>query len=356
MGQFFSPFYISIEKIERLMLINIDKDPDEIYIGFEPQVFDSEKGKGIRVIAWRKDAYVDVYQQPGIPLSCNNLDAAAKGLKDIVHAPMEDARFEITPFGADVYFRFTDSAGRLIEVEIKENSKKKTKPFSLLAPVGSSSKTPSALPLFFLYNFYFVRRKDTTASVMIGDRRHKPDTFPLPIDGSKIYFMRYSADPFLVNLNTAHSGPVQKLAQKDGVYTDSRGFAYQMEESGGRAAFKQIFGGDANHKISILFRPAFPEISSFPENFSVKGTFSIIPYPNAGIVEGIYSIERKKTKLVIGMEPLNGWKPYKPRLMPAIIFTVAPVFKKWPGSYRWRCTVDLGDEKNPVMQSGWERV
>jgi hypothetical protein len=38
--------------MERLFLINFEKDPDEIYIGFEPQWFDDAAyGTGLRIIA-----------------------------------------------------------------------------------------------------------------------------------------------------------------------------------------------------------------------------------------------------------------------------------------------------------------
>ena len=39
----FSPFSLKISPIERLFLINFEKDPDEIYSGFEPQWFEDRK-------------------------------------------------------------------------------------------------------------------------------------------------------------------------------------------------------------------------------------------------------------------------------------------------------------------------
>ena len=38
--EFYSPFTLTVDPMERLLLINITADPDEVYIGFEPQVFD----------------------------------------------------------------------------------------------------------------------------------------------------------------------------------------------------------------------------------------------------------------------------------------------------------------------------
>ena len=63
---FFNPFHIAIDPMERLLLVNFEKDPDSLYIGFEPQVFDDHiNGKGHLVIGWRIDGKVDVYHEPG---------------------------------------------------------------------------------------------------------------------------------------------------------------------------------------------------------------------------------------------------------------------------------------------------
>jgi hypothetical protein len=43
-----NPFVIDIEPMEKLLLVNFEKDPDAFYIGFEPQVFaDAVHGKSI---------------------------------------------------------------------------------------------------------------------------------------------------------------------------------------------------------------------------------------------------------------------------------------------------------------------
>ncbi len=48
------PFSISVDPMQRLLLVNLEKDPDTLYTGFEPQVFDDRvNGKGHLVIGWR---------------------------------------------------------------------------------------------------------------------------------------------------------------------------------------------------------------------------------------------------------------------------------------------------------------
>jgi hypothetical protein len=41
-GRVIFPFSIEIDPMERLLLVNFEKDPDSIYVGFEPQVFNDE--------------------------------------------------------------------------------------------------------------------------------------------------------------------------------------------------------------------------------------------------------------------------------------------------------------------------
>jgi hypothetical protein len=54
--QLYAPVYLHIDPMAGLLLVNFENDPDEIYIGFEPQLFDDDShGQGLIVIAWRVD-------------------------------------------------------------------------------------------------------------------------------------------------------------------------------------------------------------------------------------------------------------------------------------------------------------
>ncbi len=92
-----NPFRIDIDPMERLLLINIENDPDSLYIGFEPQVFDDQiNGSGQLVIAWRVDGKVDVYHQPGLKLSPEKYNIAGKGLANMLEREMPDAFFFVS--------------------------------------------------------------------------------------------------------------------------------------------------------------------------------------------------------------------------------------------------------------------
>ncbi|HQI42287.1 MAG TPA: hypothetical protein PK665_14420, partial [Ignavibacteriaceae bacterium] len=179
-GSFYSPFSLSIDAMEHLILINFEKDPDEYYNTFELQKACENGGRErLLVIAYRNDGGADVYHQPGYPLASqdsllNNVNFTA--------CPLEGAKFEVDDDRLDVFFSFTDKYGRNISVKVWENRKTRKKPFFLLAPIGTLAKQPKSLPVYSLYSMSFAKQKHTVIEIRIDEVRHKPDTFPLPVD------------------------------------------------------------------------------------------------------------------------------------------------------------------------------
>ena len=75
---------------------------------------------------------------------------------------------------------------------IKEFSSKKSIPMNLLAPIGYGSKNPNFLPLFFMYNFDFIRKKYTQIECKIEDKKIEIDKFSMPMNMQFRYYARYS--------------------------------------------------------------------------------------------------------------------------------------------------------------------
>ena len=104
------PFNMEINPVKKLVLFNFEKSPDTIYSGLELQWLDSpETGQGFRLIAYRTDEYVDVYDDTAL---------------------------------------------------IKQTGEG----FDLIAPVGVSSSHPIYLPVFAMYDFDFIRKRKGRAS------------------------------------------------------------------------------------------------------------------------------------------------------------------------------------------------
>jgi hypothetical protein len=353
----YSPFTLNINPMERLFLINFEKDPDEIYMGFEPQWFDDASyGTGLRIIAWRKDGYVDVYQQPGVTVE-EKIDVAAKGLADTIVSPMESARFNVTPQGVDAAFAFKDKTGRKVEVEVVEKSRKPTNPFALLAPVGSSSANPSSLPVYFMFQFDFVRRANTDVSIRINGRSHKADTFPFPLNGSRVYFMRYSADTFLVDWCPAQSNTLAPLKGGEGnKLAGDNGTIHELTEEEGTPAFARISTSRNHHTFTARFQPPFPEITHIPDQASLSGQFSLAAEESAGEVKGTYQVSRNGEEVEVTLHPGGGWDPRPTTLFLKFFFTAIKLFRQWPKTYQWTAKIKLYEGAAPFMESRWERI
>lgn len=352
----YCPFTLNISPMERLFLINFEKDPDEIYIGFEPQWFDDVSyGTGLRIIAWRKDGYIDVYQQPGLTKE-DKIDVAAKGLADTTVSPMINARFSVTTSGVDVAFAFEDKAGRKVEVEVVEKSQKPTKPFSLLAPVGSSSANPSSLPVYLMFKFDFVRRANTDVTININNRTHKADTFPFPLNGSRVYFMRYSADTFLVDWCPAQSQALKPLRGEGNNLYGPNDTLYELIEQENCPAFTRISSSRKNHSFVAEFHPPFPEITHITDNTFLSGEFVLGSDESAGVVRGTYEVSRSGEELEVTLNPSGGWEPRPRSLFLKFLFKTAKIFRQWPKTYLWTAKIKFSEGAPPFMESKWTRI
>jgi hypothetical protein len=362
-GRFFSPFNLSLDPMERLLLINFNKDPDTIYTGFEPQFFDDDKrGRGLIVIAYLENEQFDIYHQPGLKLNRADYEIVGKGLRELVERPLTDARFDVTPTGIDLHILFDDFAGRPVELRIHEQGGKPVKPFTILAPLGNSTDNPPALPLYFLYDFYFVRRAKTDLLISIDGHRHRPDRIPMILDGARVHFLRYSADPFLAAWNEAHDGPINPIqwqhqaTSADRLPVSDGAVSYELLIRDGHPEIAAMGIANERHELRIEFNPPVPDIAALRDGAAVEGTFRISGRADAGSVGGVYYIAREGRFVDLTIHPRDGWRPNVDRWSVKFIFAVAPVFKKWTTTYEWTARIELRDGRPPFMRAAWRRL
>lgn len=359
--KYYCPFTLSLDPMERLLLINLTADPDEVYVGFEPQAFDDPaNGHGLIVIAYLHDGRVDVYHQPGILLEGKNYDIVGKGLRQAVERPMTGARFDITSSGVALDVAFDDLLGRPIILRIHETGDKPTHPFGILAPMGNTAERPPALPLFFLHDFYFVRRARTEVLISVNGRAHKPDSIPMILDGARVYFVRYTAAPFLVNWNVAFDGALQLLsvdatpAQPEALQVADGPVIHELVLRDGRPALEAMSIANARHRARITFDPPFPDVTSLPTAATIAGTFTV-DAGACGTVVGDYRVEPAAGRVDIVLHPSGGWQPGPVQWGARLIFRLVPLFRRWPSTYVWRGRVDLSGTQ-PQLRSSWERL
>jgi hypothetical protein len=348
-GRFISPFDFSLEPMERLLLINMEEDPDEIYLGFEPQVFDDDYvGRGMRILAYRGDKKIDVYQQPGMRAFKEDFDVAGKGCKNLVERPLENAHFEMTRQGLYVQFAFEDIQGRRIEVEIVENHPQPPKTFSLLAPLGNSTQNPPALPLFFMFDFGFVRKAGTKILVKIGDRLHRLDSLPLPFEGQRVFFTRYSLDPFLLTWNTKRDGLLDVLEDARGKEVEAGPVKYYLVDNAGHLEIDRVQVSYNNHSFWFSFSPPVPDLTGLRDGVEVEGRFDIAGEPAAGKVSGNYRLQSSGSGVEMVIQPSGGWQPEEKLLTLRLIYRMASVFRNWPKTYLWKAVFT-------ETEQGWQQ-
>jgi hypothetical protein len=356
-ANFLSPFSIDIAPMSRLLLVNFERDPDAVYIGFEPQVFDDRvHGRGHLVIGWRTDGKVDVYHEPSLNLNPQNYDIAGKGLKNMIACNFADATFEINEAGVQANYSFNDLQNRKVSIKISEKNLKKREPFGLLAPMGSAAEKPSAMPLVMLHDFYFVRRSHTYFEVFIDNVQHKPDKLPLPMDFTWMYFTRYSPNPLIATLNPDFDGVIDPVVVADETNRVSHGdYFFDFSRKNGCTYLHKIIRKNDVHPISLVFEDSFPDIRSLDDKELVKGEFTLTADPSVGTLSGEYSVENISDTTKIEMR-FHGWKPRPSKLSLYFIYALAGVFKRWPSTYVWTALINKNKAGNYTMSSKWKRI
>jgi hypothetical protein len=351
------PFHLHVDPMLRLLLINLDRDPDALYKGFEPQAFDDDlHGRGVIVIGWRQDGRVDVFHPPTVRLDPATYAIAGDGLHQMIERPLQDARFDIGPHGVDADVRFEDAAGRSVEVRIVERSRRVAPRIALLAPMGAAATAPSALPLVLMRDFGFVRRSATEAFVAIDGRGHALDHLPVPIDLQRMYFVRYAEAPLIATLNPAHSGRIAAIGVPGGAFVDHAGARHHVERVGGRMSLASIERVHGDQRVAVAFAPAFPNLLDLAEGAAREGRFTITSDPRVGSVAGSYALRRDGDTVTVRMVPCEGWRPRERRWSVRLMYRVNAAFRSWPSTYVWDATIDLSRRSEPSMASAWTRT
>lgn len=353
-GHFYSPFSLNVDKMEHLILINFEKDPDRYYNTFELQQACDKNGlKWLLVIAYRNDGGADVYHQSGYPLASQG--SVLNDVKFTI-SPLEGAKFEVKAERMDVFFAFKDRYDREIKVKATENRKPHKNPFFLLAPIGTLAKQPKSFPVYSLYEMSFAKRKHTDIEIGIDEVRHKPDTFPLPVDCAKNYFTRYSADTFNVDWNINFQGQLLPIFPVEDNRAEYSNEIYELVNIGGHHEIKRMSTKNNKHKINIDFSPPVPDIACLREGQRINGAFMITTDGSAGSINGEYHVKSRGNGVEMSIHPNKGWIPNEKRLILKLLFMIVKVFKEWPKSYRWNAMINFSSTKHPSMKSGWERI
>lgn len=202
-GLLYSPFNVAVARIDKLMLIDIEDDPE--YTSIELQTFGDTRGQAARVLLYHHTGPADSYY------SNRAFAVPDSGQETSFLVPDMAYHFDVTPSGLDASLRMKDHAGKLIQFRVRETSRRKwSKGF--LAPIGGSDAVQfDHFPFYHMKGMNFVRRSGTDIAIKIGGEDRKPKKLPIPANWEWVYLSRYSAAPIIGCWNTPHNGTLTPL-------------------------------------------------------------------------------------------------------------------------------------------------
>ncbi len=336
----FVPFSLRIDLLDKMLNFEIADDPT--YQGLEIQAFDdAQHGSGDAVfLSRREDGRNDVYRQPGLNLDPHMYEIGS-GLGAWTECDFGIARMAIGSDGVDVELRFTDLAGRLIEVLVSDQTpgKRRTAPF--LAPMGAAITNPRSLPLVWMSQFDLLHRTGPPPSIRIDGR---PATLGrLPAERLlRRHLIKVASDLCLVSVNPVDDG--MTLPRWDS--TDAQ---VVIEPSG----LSTIIAAAGSHTAALQFDPTFPDLESMESASSMTGDWSLT-IDTTRVVAGHWGAARLDREINLEFTVSEGWRP---RGLPPLMSTmtrVAPVFRRWPTTYHWTGAVRLDDPATLI--ANWERT
>ncbi len=338
----FSPFNITTDHIDRLMLINFEEDP--IYYAIELQIFRIAGEKLPMVIMYRKDDLMDIYYTNEAIIEYRKklfediwTNVSFNQLEEI------DFRFQIDDMGLDAYLFLKDKLEKDIELKIKENTPGRELT-AMLTPIVTANKKPQYFPIVYLNEFSMVIKKDTEIFIKIHGFLRKPDEIPVRMNGMYVYLARYSLEPIIGNWNNSFSGNLNPiLINSSNLNKISENLTYEIFNNEGYYEIEKISGkDDVGHTISFEFSPAIPNIIALKSNMKIKGKFSCCINDIKGIFAGEYYINRVGDIISLNIQPIKGWQPFPGKL--------------WLKTYKWTANIDIIDNDNVRIQSYWYRI
>ncbi len=336
------PFEIKYSPIKKLALIPFEKNPDTVYRGFELQFIDGAPyGVGYRVIAYRNDNYVDVYDDLALNyLENEEFNVAENGLHQHVLTSINHVQFCNVDNNQIICFEFVDIQGRQIQVKIEEKTKRKTKPMNLLAPIGVGSKNPKYLPVFFMYHFDFIRKRKSTISCKIDGKEFKIDKFPVPINGQSRLYARYSNECELLEFGNIAISELREIELNEANVYDKDNVEYIFERIN---VLKCVIVHFGKQTVEICFEP------SLDWTRSCSGLFIIKPRVQMGYLQGEYCVQSGKYT-VINMVPKEGWVSNPNSFLTRMILGKNSVFCEWSKKYKYKSIIHFNKKE---IQSNW---
>lgn len=206
---------------------------------------------------------------------------------------------------------------------------------NLLAPIGVGSKTPDYLPVFFMYDFDFIRKRKTIVSCNIDGKDIKIDGFPMPMNGQTRLYARYSNECELLEFANASITELQEVELNENNIYSKDNVEYIFE---GSDVLKKVIVHFNEQEVQICFD------TGLSLGKSCAGEFTIKPREQMGYVKGEYSVQCEKNT-ILKMMPKYGWSSKPNSLITRFILGKNSVFCSWSKTYMYEAVIDLVGRK-----------
>lgn len=325
-------------------MLNAEIADHPVYDGFELQWFDDDlHGTGMLAFLSRTaDQTFDYYADPALRLDPDGY-SIGRGTRSWTPTQFDVARLEVTDDGVVAHARFTDSDGRLIEIDVDDRDGRPRRRAGFLAPVSAAVTDPRAMLVVWMPGFDLVRRVPGRAPVIRIDGQ---DARIGALPAARLHrrhLIKYAAPVCTARLNADDDVAAGRLA--DGVV--------EPAPDGGMQALTAERDG---HGFAVRFEPPLPEVAGAGRPAPADGTWAI-EMDGARVTGGAWSVrpaagghdgDREVT-----LRATERWRPHRLPLLMRMVTTLVPVFRRWPTTYAWRAVVGAD---GVVREAGWSRT
>jgi hypothetical protein len=310
------------------------------HLGLLPKVAAVGLGVGL-VQLWSGPGSGDLGDHAGVRLGalsaiCQHAPHSAR------HNASSTPALSVSPDGVDLDVRFTDVADRPVQVRIDDRNGRPRHRATLLAPVGSVIEDPAWLSLFVMGAATWCAGPAAPSTCALTAVRSRPAGCP----SAGCTGAGWSSTPptprwsSATRLTTARWPP--SIPRHPATSRSIRGRA------GSRPSGLAIGG----HRARLELAPAL-HVAHLRPRQAIEGTWQLGIDSDPAVVGGFWTAERRQDVVELVLDVVRGWRPTGLPPLMAVVTRLAPVFRTWPTTYRWRGTVTLGNQ--PTLAARWER-
>lgn len=242
-------------------------------------------------------------------------------------------------------FEFQDIQERMIKLKIREKLNQPSKVLNILAPIGIGSEQPAAFPMYFLYDFDFVRLNQSEIELSIDQRNYKIDPFPVPFpfNGWRRNFARYSMNSQIIDFFVSNQKVGQIRLNPDLVYQEGAA-EYQFRGEASGLTLVQI-DMELKPSVALKFEPPLPM-----HLMNRSGTIKLEAAEAMGNLTGEYECQVNGECLDLTVTFNGGWTGRPETMLEKMILGKRSIFAKWPKQYTYQSRISFAKQK---VQSRW---